>query len=210
MNSDGFDELLSERSQRAEEPPPVTFLRELLELGFRIEKLSFRRDRDHFSLGEPIYFLVLNREGNKRLERIEWSPELETLLFEKAVQAENQEQEANRGAYLLIQALRAADRKWGKDYTDCVLHELLASLFRNTKDVQDLLAQVPSHKPYQGEGYVECLSYLRKCLGDYASRLMDALRYSQDDARGIFTRAVLQMFDERHHLTLSRLLFTGT
>ena len=50
----------------------------------------------------------------------------------------------------------------------------------------------------------------RKCLGDYASGLMDALGYSREEAQRIFTQAVLQMFDERHHLTLTRLLFTGT
>jgi hypothetical protein len=188
----------------------VTFLRDLLEMGFTIERLSFRRDRDHLSLGEPVFHLFLEREGDKRPERIEWSRALEELLFRKGVRAENQEQEANRGAYFLLQELRQADRKWGKDYTDSVLHELLASLFQNSKDVQALLSQVPAYKPSQGEGYGECRGFLKKCLGDYASRLMAELRYPEVDARNIFTRAVLQMFDERHHLTLARLLFTGT
>lgn len=210
MSSDAFDKLLSEPEERSSAPPSVTFLRELLGMGFTIERLSFLRDRDHFSLGEPVYFLVLNREGNKRPERIEWSPALEKLLFANGVKAESQEQEGNRGAYLLFQNLRHADRKWGKDYTDSVLHELLASLFHDTSAVQALLSQVSAHRPYQGEAYVECHSYLKKCLSDYASRLMDELRYSREDARSIFTRAVLQMFDERHHLTLTRLLFTGT
>jgi hypothetical protein len=210
MNSDAFDKQLSEREERSNEPPSVTFLREMLRMGFKIERFSFLRNRDHLSLGEPVYFLVLNRKGNQRPERIEWSPALEDLLFANGVRAENQEQESNRGAYLLIQNLRDADRKWSKDYTDSVLHELLASLFHNTDAVKNLLSQVSAHKPYQGESYVECHSYLKKCLGDYASKLMEKLRYSQEEARSIFTRAVLQMFDERHHLTLTRLLFTGT
>ena len=89
--------------------------------------------------------------GDGRYHR--WSLALEEVLFAKGTQAENQEQEVKRGAYGLIQGLRQADRKWGKDYTDAVLHELLKALFQNTKDVQDLLAQVSAHKPYHGEEY---------------------------------------------------------
>jgi hypothetical protein len=210
MSSNAFDELLSEREEGSTEPAPVGFLRELLAMGFKIERLSFLRDRDHYSLAEPVYFLVLNRAGSKRPEKLDWSEALEALLFASGVRTENHEQEGNRGAYLLLRSLRRADRKWGKDYTDSVLHELLASLFHNTDAVKDLLAQVSAHKPYEGDAYQACQSYLKTCLGNYASSLLDQLRYSQEDARSIFTRAVLQMFDERHHLTFTRLLFTGT
>ena len=67
-----------------------------------------------------------------------------------------------------------------------------------------------AYKAYEGAAYVDCQSYLKKCLGDYASKLMAKLAYSREDAQDIFTRAVLKMFDERHHLTLTRLLLTGT
>src|SRR5580704_15124201 len=113
MSSDAFDNLLAERAGGAAEPSSVTFLRELLSLGFNIQRLVFRRDRDHFSLGEPTYIITLSRKGEPRLEKVEWTRELEELLHGRGIRADSGEAEASRGAYNLIQGLRVADRKWG-------------------------------------------------------------------------------------------------
>lgn len=192
----------------APEHPEVSFLRDLTERGASITSIEVWGSVEELPDGPPgVFVRLVYPNGNPDQRRVEWSPSLERFLFEAGIKATNESQESLRGANLLLQNVRAADMKWGKDYVNAVLHGLLHELYPKQPVIQDLLDHVPAGDPSGSRAFSDCYQYLENCLRGYGNSLVMELGYKSVSASTIFTHAIAMLFDARHRITSARKLF---
>ncbi len=197
---DAFEALLAGK-KRDPQHPQVVFLEKLKQKHYRIASVGFWRDLDPMTSAAPRVYLTIENGGPPHQQAMDWTPDLEAFLFRNGVKAEDEDQEAERGAYLLLQNLRWADAKWGsKTFVDSVLHQIVSESFGKIVPIKDLLAAIHIDKSHSSQ-QAECYAYLRHCISGYANSLIFELGYRRAFASGIVSLAVARMLDERFGIT---------
>jgi hypothetical protein len=142
-----------------------------------------------------------------RTVNIDWSPGFERELFKRHIKMARPEQEAIRGSMLLLSNLRFPGVKFGEDYTNAVLAEVIKERFGKIQVVADLLSDIREYNPNKGVSYSECRDYLRSAINGYGNSLVFELKYKDNTAFAILVGAVVAMLDKRFRISLRKTLF---
>lgn len=207
-SSDGFDKLRELLSPDAStDHPDVMYIEELVDAGFEITKAVFSWGSASVKTVPPTYIIVFSEPGGRRPERFDWSGELEGFLFKRGIRVATIEQEADRGAHILLRNIEMSDANWGAGYTDSVLQIVMGEFFNEVGAIQEMMSSVAVYPPDQSQSYNECKKYLEIALGGYANSLVIELKYSPEEARQIFYLAVVRMYDVRHNISIRKAIF---
>lgn len=138
---------------------------------------------------------------------IAWSPKLEAELYKRNIKMSSPEQEAFRGGYLLLSNLRFPGIKFGEDYTNGVLIEVIQERFGGIKVIADMIKDLREYKPSRGVGYLECKNYLKSAVDGYGNSLVMELKYTDKTAFAILMAAIVVLLDRRFRISLRQTLF---
>ncbi|MEM6733769.1 MAG: hypothetical protein AAF658_19570 [Myxococcota bacterium] len=190
--------------------PQLEFLKtDILKGGFEILRVSFPQKNLELP-NNPRIYVITGRDGvMPQQHAMDWTPPLEAFLFKHHVKATNRDQEANRGAHLLLHNLRWAEKAWGTGgYVPLVFHRLVSESLGNVEPITKLLERrrtdnVDTSSP----SFAECVAYLSDAVFGYGNSLRAELGYDERDAAGIFLFAVARTVDKYFHITDRMKLF---
>lgn len=139
--------------------------------------------------------------------KFDWTPTFERELFQRRIKMARPEQEAIRGSTLLLSNLRFPGIKFGEDYTNAVLLEVIKDRFGEIGVVSELLAEIRRYNPNKGVSYAECKNYLKSAIDGYGNSLVLELGYKDNTAFAILVGAVVAMLDKRFRISLRKTIF---
>lgn len=178
----------------------VRRVKERLEAGGK-PKLKLNRS----DINTTFTIIAPEEENHQALDDIEWDDGTNAELVELGIKAEDQSHEANRFALMLRSALRKVERKYGDGYLNTVLVNLLDdSDLCKTGEIAEMRKYVRVYPAEPSKSYNECRESIALEIGARARELRQHLKYSQEEAKSIMTRALAIYLDERFSISARR------
>lgn len=169
---------------------------------------SFEDSTDPFRLGNGEFKFELTYTPPQLVEfTVPWSPKFESELYRRHIKMASPEQEAIRGGFLLLSNLKFSGIKFGEDYTNAVLVELIKERFGTIDVIRNLLEKVREYNPSKGNSYLDCKNYLKSAINGYGNSLVLELKYKDSKAFIIMVAAIVVLIDKRFRISLRETLF---
>jgi hypothetical protein len=156
--------------------------------------------------------LHFTKDGQPQpLETVAWDDDLNAGLIRLGIRSIDSDHEAQRFSVALCGALRKAEREFGDGYLNAVLVDLIrdSDLTRHSE-----IAEVLKHSTALGldrEGKTTrsfnlCREMVADAIGARAHELKEDLGYTEEEAKPILIRAIVQYLDERFSVSSRRRL----
>lgn len=169
---------------------------------------TFHTSKNPLQIDEGLFKFELTYTPPEIIEfNIPWTPKFEAELYRRHVRMSAPEFEAIRGGYLLLSNLRFPGIKYGEDYSNSVLVEVIRERFGSIEVIESLLNEIREYNPSKGASYLECRNYLKSAIDGYGNSLVLELHYKDKTAFGILVGALVVMLDKRFRISLRKVLF---
>ena len=176
------------------------FLQEF-DAGVGVVKAEFWVADDLFSTEpERFHFVTHAREWS-----LPWSERLTDEVWRRHIRMSTIQDESARCGMHLIGNLRLADTRFGQDYTNSVLVEVVRERFSHIAPIAEALDLAPTYAPYKSDNsYVACASYVRDCITGLGNSLVIEFGYEDRQAFSALAAAVWFVLDKRFSLSFLR------
>jgi hypothetical protein len=188
--------------------------REAVGLLLDIERRSVRLSGCEFHIPEdawntePAGAFVVHVVTRQDPIEVPWSEKLNGEFLRLGIRVVSPQQEAFRFGTHLLSNLRYPDIRFGKDFTNSVLWDVVSVRFGSVPEVHRTLKRIPHHSAHQSTEYGECHHYLESCLSGLGNALVVQLHYeNRGSAYSILAAAALFVLDRRYSLSLRDSLF---
>jgi hypothetical protein len=141
------------------------------------------------------------------LDEADWDEHLNEGLISLKVRAVDSEQEAQRFALGLRDALRPVEKEFGNGYFNAVFLDLIVdSKLDQYPEIAEVLKFTYHDRTERGShAYARCREAIAMVIRARAKELTERLRYSADEAKRILVAALAGYLDERFSVTPRRL-----
>lgn len=137
-----------------------------------------------------------------------WEDGLNSALLDKGVRAKSIWHESERLAISLQSAFDPLAQRYGDDYFNAVLIELMQEMGMTiSEDVKDVLNDVSTHPASRsGAGFVDCRDDIKAAMSRALKTYVQRLDYSRAEATDILTASLATFIDERFSVSSRRRL----
>ncbi|MBI4817475.1 MAG: hypothetical protein HY791_14535 [Deltaproteobacteria bacterium] len=167
--------------------------------------VRFARDRDGLVYREARLFVVIEPEV---CDDMRWNPDLNLALIHDKFRAQTRDNEGERFGFMLDDALRPAEVRYGDGFFNIVLQDFLRD--EGFDDLPAVAAKLKriyrSSAVYSQAPAMECREKISGALSECGELLTDSLEYAEDEAEPILAAAIAYYLDDRFHLTNQELL----
>lgn len=142
------------------------------------------------------------------LETMLWNDDLNAGLVDLRVRAESPEQEAERFALGLRNAMHTPSVEFGDGFLNSVLLDWAKrSDLASYPPITDVLAHAYALDPNtESRKYKPCLEMIEGAIAGRARELTEKLGYSEEEAKQILLRAIARYLDDRFTVSYRRRL----
>lgn len=132
-----------------------------------------------------------------------WDSELNAELMRRGVPSVSPDAEKVRFGLALRDAFKRPETRFGDGFFNAVLVMVVTELeFHEYPDVAEVLKHVTRSRPHMGgHGFGDCREMIVGIISGRATDLVDALRYSEADAKAVLAGAMARYLDERFTVT---------
>ena len=195
--------LIEQYVQRARAPlstPEQDFLK-MLDGGVPLVKRSFLVPEQLWD-EQPGKFRFRFRGAASDVE-LDWSSPLERQLYQRRIRMESTGEEAARGGTLLLFNMEFTDVRYGRAFSDAVLHEVLRERFSQDQRIMDVLQRLKSDRVPPSDDHDSCKSYQEDAISGLRNSLSFELGYDLRAAPAIFIAAIWYLLAKRHWAIVS-------
>ncbi len=169
--------------------------------------LELYRPRATIGLAPTKIYVHLEQNGAQQpLDEADWDEHLNEGLISLKVRAVDSEQEAQRFALGLRDALRPVEKELGNGYFNAVLLDVIVdSKLDQYPEITEVLEFTYHDRTARGgQAYSRCREAISMAISARARELTERLRYSADEAKNILVAALAGYLDERFSVTPRR------
>ncbi len=150
--------------------------------------------------------IYVHFDQNGALDEADWDEHLNEGLISLKVRAVDNEQEAQRFALGLRDALRPVEKEFGNGYFNAVLLDVIVeSKLDQYPELAEILKFTYHDRTERGgHAYARCREAIAMAIGARAKELTERLAYAADVAKGILVAALAKYMDERFSVTPRR------
>jgi hypothetical protein len=170
--------------------------------------LELYRPRATVGLARTKIYVHLEQNGAEQpLDEADWDEHLNEGLISLKVRAVDSEQEVQRFALGLRDALRPVEKEFGNGYFNALLLDVIVdSKLDQYPEIAEVLKFTYHDRTERGShAYARCREAISMAISARAKELTERLRYSADEAKGILVAALAGYLDERFSVTPRRL-----
>jgi hypothetical protein len=176
------------------------FLTEL-DAGLRPIHAEFWVSEDPFNTEPPRFSF---KAGDGREWRLEWSDRLSDELWQRRIRMTQADHEAARCGMHLTSNMRYSDIRFGVDYSNSVLVEVVRERFGHIQAIADSLALAPTYPPNKEGSFLECFNYLKHAIDGLGNSLVVEFKYDNQTAFPILAASVWFLVERRFSLPFLR------
>jgi hypothetical protein len=176
------------------------FLSEL-DGGLRLSRSEFWVSEDPLNVDPPRFTF---HADNGRVWDLKWSDRLSDELWRRHIKMSQKDHEAARCGMHLSSNMRYSDIRFGSDYSNSVLVEVVRERFGHIPVIAESLDLAPTYPPNKEGSFLECFSYLKHAIDGLGNSLVLQFEYDNKEAFPILAAAVWFLIERRFSLPFLR------
>jgi hypothetical protein len=191
--------------------PKVEFWKSLLaQKKVELLRVEFVREKDGIIYGPAsifVHFCDAAMQDTMSPDEAAWDERINAELVKLHARAVSRDNECERFGMVFIDRFRRVETRFGDTFFSAALVTYLKnSAFAALSPSKEILAKIPSYKPFQGQQLSDCVDMIEEVIGYCIDSLHEALEYTQPITTQISSTALAYCLDDKFLISDKQLL----